>query len=148
MTGSSHFPNSDWRFNEYPNPSAHALYVTCVELMSLPQAPNFIGNNLLDVVTKGFVVIPTTKIQLWINAIGLIMAALPDPYWNTLHDRIFDLIANNEMVDWPSPHSPFQLFSLKTTNDAMLENKYSLGLALAHAIWYHAGSGQIMQVPQ
>lgn len=148
MTGSSHFPNSDWRFNEYPNPSAHALYVTCVELMSLPQAPNFIGNNLLDVVTKGFVVIPTTKIQLWINAIGLIMAALPDPYWTTLHDRIFDLIANNEMVDWPYPHSPFQLFSLKTTTDAMLENKYSLVLALAHAIWYHAGSGQIMQVPQ
>lgn len=148
MTGSSHFPNTDWRFNEYPNPSAHALYVTCVELMSLPLAPNFVGNTLLDVITKGFVVIPPTKIQLWINAIGLIMAALPDPYWTVLHDRILELITNNEMTEWPYPHTPFQLFNLTTTNDAMLENKYSLTLALAHAIWYHAGAGQIMQVPQ
>lgn len=148
MTGNSHFPTTDWRFNEYPNPSAHALYVTCVELMSLPLAPNFVGNSLLDVVTKGFVVIPATKIQLWINAIGLIMAALPDPYWTVLHDRIFELISHNDMVEWPYSNTPFQLFNLTTTNDAMLENRYSLTLALAHAIWYHAGAGQIMQVPQ
>lgn len=148
MTGTSHFPNTDWRFNEYPNPSAHALYVTCVELMTLPLAPDFVGNTLLDVVTKGFVVIPATKIQLWINAIGLIMAALPDPYWNVLHDRILELIKNTEMTEWPFSHTPFQLFNLNTTKDAMLENKYSLTLALAHAIWYHAVAGQIMQVPQ
>lgn len=148
MMGNSHFPNTDWRFNEYPNPSAHALYVTCVELMSLPLAPTVVGNNLLDVITKGFVVIPPTKIQLWINAIGLIMAALPDPYWTVLHDRILELMTNNEMTEWPYSHTPFQLFNLTTTSDAMLENKYSLTLALAHAIWYHAGAGQIMQVPQ
>ncbi|MEQ2188392.1 hypothetical protein GOODEAATRI_014467 [Goodea atripinnis] len=29
------FPNCDWRFNEFPNPAAHALHVTCVELMAL-----------------------------------------------------------------------------------------------------------------
>ncbi|KAJ8305857.1 hypothetical protein KUTeg_016402 [Tegillarca granosa] len=32
----SPFPNCDWRFNEFPSPAAHALYATCVELMSLP----------------------------------------------------------------------------------------------------------------
>lgn len=148
MTGKSHFPNTDWRFNEYPNPSAHSLYVTCVELMALPVSPNFVGNSLLDVVTKGFVVIPVRKIQLWINAIGLIMAALPDPYWTVLHDRILELITSSEMTEWPYPYTPFQLFNLNTTNEAMLENKYSLTLACAHAIWYHAGAGQIMQVPQ
>lgn len=147
MTGHSHFPSTDWRFNEYPNPSAHALYITCVELMSLPLPPTVVGNCLLDVVAKGFVVIPATKIQLWINAIGLIMAALPDPYWTVLHDRILELTAGVEMVEWPFDHTPFQLFNMATTNDAMLENKYSLTLALAHAIWYHAGAGQIMQVP-
>ncbi|XP_050360927.1 mediator of RNA polymerase II transcription subunit 23 isoform X2 [Nymphalis io] len=147
MMGNSHFPNTDWRFNEYPNPSAHCLYVTCVELMSLPVTPNIVGNSLLDVVTKGFVVIPSTKIQLWINAIGIIMAALPDPYWTVIHDRILELITHNDMVEWSYQHTPFQLFKLSTTNDAMLENKYSLTLALAHAVWYHAGAGQIMQVP-
>ncbi|XP_037867967.1 mediator of RNA polymerase II transcription subunit 23 [Bombyx mori] len=147
MMGNSHFPNTDWRFNEYPNPSAHALYVTCVELMSLPVAPNYVGNSLLDVITKGFVVIPTTKLQLWINAIGLIMAALPDPYWTVLHERLLELTTSSEMIEWTYPYSPFQLFNLATTSDAMLENKYSLTLACAHAIWYHAGAGQIMQVP-
>lgn len=147
MTGTSHFPNTDWRFNEYPNPSAHSLYVTCVELMALPLSANSVGNSLLDVISKGFVVIPPMKIQLWINAIGLIMAALPDPYWTVLHERISEVIADKELNEWPHTHTPFQLFSLKTTTEVMLENKYSLTLALAHAIWYHAGAGQIMQVP-
>ncbi|KPI96136.1 PREDICTED: mediator of RNA polymerase II transcription subunit 23 [Papilio xuthus] len=147
MTGQSHFPNTDWRFNEYPNPSAHALYVTCVELMSLPFPPNVVGNSLLEIITSGFVVIPTTKIQLWVNAVGLIMAALPDPYWNVIHDKILELITSNEIIEWPYSESPFQIFNLKTTNATMLENKYSLTLALGHAIWYHAGTGQIVQVP-
>ena len=30
------FPFMDWRFNEFPNEGAHALYVTCVEIMGLP----------------------------------------------------------------------------------------------------------------
>ena len=147
MTGTSHFPNTDWRFNEYPNPSAHCLYITCVELMSLPIAPNTIANNLLDVITKGFIVIPATKIQLWINAIGIIMASLPDAYWTVIHDRLLSLITDKDMAEWSYEYSPFQLFSMKTTCDALLENKYSLTLALAHAIWYHAGAGQIMQIP-
>ena len=35
-TGSGTFPFMDWRFNEFPNEGAHALYVTCVEIMGLP----------------------------------------------------------------------------------------------------------------
>ena len=30
------FPHMDWRFNEFPNAGAHALYVTCVEVMGVP----------------------------------------------------------------------------------------------------------------
>lgn len=53
MTGTPHFPSVDWRFNEFPNPATHALYVTCVELMAVPVAPNLVANALLDVVAKG-----------------------------------------------------------------------------------------------
>ncbi len=42
----------DWRFNEFSNPTAHALYVTCVELMALPGTGDTVGNALLDVVLK------------------------------------------------------------------------------------------------
>ncbi|CAH4038427.1 mediator of RNA polymerase II transcription subunit 23 isoform X1 [Pieris brassicae] len=147
MTGHSHFPNTDWRFNEYPNPSAHCLYVTCVELMTLPVPPADVANNLLDVVTKGFIVIPATKIQLWINAIGIIMASLPEAYWVVLYDRIVELTTASDMVEWSNEFTPFQLFNLKMTNYAMLENKFSLTLALTHAFWYHAGAGLITQMP-
>lgn len=46
------FPNCDWRFNEFPNPAAHALHVTCVELMALSVPGKDVGNALLNVVLK------------------------------------------------------------------------------------------------
>lgn len=53
MSGHAQFPSIDWRFNEFPNPAAHTLYVTCVELMALPVSPKIVANNVLDVIMKG-----------------------------------------------------------------------------------------------
>lgn len=53
MAGTAHFPATDWRFNEFPNPAAHALYMTCVELMAVPVTPTVVGTSLLDVIAKG-----------------------------------------------------------------------------------------------
>lgn len=53
MSGTAHFPATDWRFNEFPNPAAHALYMTCVELMAVPVDPAVVGMSLLDVIAKG-----------------------------------------------------------------------------------------------
>jgi hypothetical protein len=36
LQGKTPFPFMDWRFNEFPNEGAHALYVSCVEVMGLP----------------------------------------------------------------------------------------------------------------
>lgn len=46
------FPHRDWRFNEFPNAAAHALYATCVELMALPMPGQVVGSALLDVALK------------------------------------------------------------------------------------------------
>jgi hypothetical protein len=43
------FPHMDWRFSEFPNEGCHAMYVTCVELMTLPMDPVLVGEKLLDV---------------------------------------------------------------------------------------------------
>ena len=41
------FPHMDWRFNEFPNAGAHALYVTCVEVMGVPvTSPAQVGGKL------------------------------------------------------------------------------------------------------
>lgn len=53
MAGTVQFPATDWRFNEFPNPAAHALYMTCVELMAVPVTPDVVGASLLDVIAKG-----------------------------------------------------------------------------------------------
>ncbi|XP_046671069.1 mediator of RNA polymerase II transcription subunit 23-like [Homalodisca vitripennis] len=111
MAGTAHFPATDWRFNEFPNPAAHALYMTCVELMAVPVTPNIVGTCLLDVIAKGYTVIPSTQIQLWINSIGLLMAALPDSYWLTLHDRLLQVVTCPQLAAWPYFNSPFQMFN-------------------------------------
>ena len=36
LQGKMPFPFMDWRFNEFPNESAHALYATSIEIMALP----------------------------------------------------------------------------------------------------------------
>ena len=46
------FPHFDCRFNEFPNPSAHALYATCIELMALPVPSEKVGSAILDIVLE------------------------------------------------------------------------------------------------
>ena len=42
----------DWRFNEFPNPAAHVLHATCIELVALPVNAASVGNALMDIVLK------------------------------------------------------------------------------------------------
>ncbi|XP_058805246.1 mediator of RNA polymerase II transcription subunit 23-like isoform X2 [Phymastichus coffea] len=149
MAGTAQFPPTDWRFNEFPNPAAHTLYITSVELMALPVAPNVIANNLLDVVAKGYTVIPSDDIHAWINCIGIIMAALPECYWSTLHERLVQTISSPELITWQYDNlTPFQLFNFNLTHNSFFDNKYSYMLALAHSIWHHAGVGQMFTMVQ
>jgi len=56
------FPRMDWRFNEFPNEGSHCLYVTCVELMTIPDKPASIGEKLVDVVLLTHSHIPPDKL--------------------------------------------------------------------------------------
>jgi mediator of RNA polymerase II transcription subunit 23 len=93
-------------------------------------------------------VIPSNQIHMWINSVGLIMAALPDSYWSVLHDRLVEVITCPQLTQWKYRNTPFQLFNFAATHDSLLENKFSYMLALAHSMWHHAGVGQISTVPQ
>lgn len=75
------FPECDWRFNEFPNATAHALYVTSLEIMALPISPKHVGFYLFDVIYKGS---PShqhanirSNIMAWINAVAHVMTSLP-----------------------------------------------------------------------
>lgn len=143
ITGRHLFYLSDWRFNEFPNAAAHALYVTCVELLSLPVGPQGVANNIIDVIIKGYTVIPQNQIHNWINAIGILMAALPEAYWSVIYDRIQEVLVSPKMIEWQYRYSPFDMFNFKTVKEAMLEKNYVLLLAIAQSILHHSSIGQI-----
>ncbi|XP_044767025.1 mediator of RNA polymerase II transcription subunit 23 [Coccinella septempunctata] len=146
MNGKMVNSTTDWRFNEFPNAGAHMLYTTCVELMALSVGATAVANGLLDVVLKGYVLIPQADIHQWINAIGLILAALPISYWSVLLDRLLVTLGN--LTSWPFQCSAFRLFNFNETHHGLLHNEFSYTIALAHSVWHHAGPGQIACVPK
>ncbi|XP_044773618.1 mediator of RNA polymerase II transcription subunit 23 isoform X6 [Neomonachus schauinslandi] len=143
------FPNCDWRFNEFPNPAAHALHVTCVELMALAVSGEDVGNALLNVVLKSQPLVPRENITAWMNAIGLIITALPEPYWIVLHDRIVSVISSPSLTtesEWVG--YPFRLFDFTACHQSYSEMSCSYTLALAHAVWHHSSIGQLSLIPK
>ncbi|ELW69423.1 Mediator of RNA polymerase II transcription subunit 23 [Tupaia chinensis] len=143
------FPNCDWRFNEFPNPAAHALHVTCVELMALAVSGGDVGNALLNVVLKSQPLVPRENITAWMNAIGLIITALPEPYWIVLHDRIVGVISSPSLTsetEWVG--YPFRLFDFTACHQSYSEMSCSYTLALAHAVWHHSSIGQLSLIPK
>ncbi|XP_062952280.1 mediator of RNA polymerase II transcription subunit 23 isoform X4 [Cynocephalus volans] len=143
------FPNCDWRFNEFPNPAAHALHVTCVELMALAVSGKDVGNALLNVVLKSQPLVPRENITAWMNAIGLIITALPEPYWIVLHDRIVSVISSPSLTsetEWVG--YPFRLFDFTACHQSYSEMSCSYTLALAHAVWHHSSIGQLSLIPK
>ncbi|KAF0023303.1 hypothetical protein F2P81_023933 [Scophthalmus maximus] len=143
------FPNCDWRFNEFPNPAAHALHVTCVELMALAVPGKEVGNALLNVVLKSQPLVPRENITAWMNAIGLVITALPEPYWIVLHDRIVSVISSPALTsetEWAG--YPFALLDFTACHQSYSEMNCSYVLALAHAVWHHSSIGQLSLIPK
>jgi len=129
ISGKNVFYSTDWRFNEFPNAPTHALYVTCVELLGLPVAPSLVANNLIDVIVSGYAIIPQKDIHSYINAVGIVLAALPEPYWSGIYDRLQDMLNTPNMLNWTYRFNAFELFNFKTVREAMLEKTYAVVLA-------------------
>uniref|UniRef100_A0A8C3AUN5 Mediator of RNA polymerase II transcription subunit 23 n=1 Tax=Cyclopterus lumpus TaxID=8103 RepID=A0A8C3AUN5_CYCLU len=143
------FPTCDWRFNEFPNPAAHALHVTCVELMALAVSGKDVGNALLNVVLTSQPLVPRENITAWMNAIGLVITALPEPYWIVLHDRIVSVIGSPVLTsetEWAG--YPFALLDFTACHQSYSEMNCSYVLALAHAVWHHSSIGQLSLIPK
>ncbi|KAJ3607191.1 hypothetical protein NHX12_026704 [Muraenolepis orangiensis] len=122
------FPNCDWRFNEFPNPAAHALHVTCVELMALTVSGKDVGNALLNVVLRSQPL---------------------EPYWIVLHDRIVSVMGSPTLTsetEWAG--CPFALLDFTACHQSYNEMNCSYVLALAHAVWHHSSIGQLSLIPK
>ncbi|KAI5193953.1 Mediator Of Rna polymerase Ii Transcription Subunit 23 [Manis pentadactyla] len=108
-----------------------------------------VGNALLNVVLKSQPLVPRENITAWMNAIGLIITALPEPYWIVLHDRIVSVISSPSLTsetEWVG--YPFRLFDFTACHQSYSEMSCSYTLALAHAVWHHSSIGQLSLIPK
>ena len=150
----SSFPFMDWRFNEFPNEGAHALYVTCVEIMGLPLTqPSKVGGMLLDVVLEAHHIIGPDGLPDWINAIGLLLSNLPDPYSEGLTQRLVSALTSPPLSNWNLPQSVFHILNFDEAEKVAFQGPTTSSthlvhlLALAHSAWHHSGVAQIQQMP-
>ena len=146
IEGRSPYPSCDWRFNEFPNPAAHALHVICVELMALPKAGQAVGTALLDVILKSNIQLNREKLMGWMNAVGLIITALPESYWTVLNDKIIEMMKSPVLMNLGK--SFYQTFDFIACQNMHVESSCSYMVALTHAVWHHAGIGQLSMLPQ
>ena len=87
------------------------------------------------------------------NAIGLVLTALPDSFAHQINQRIVDVIkqlANHPTAGNPCGGSanPFNLFNFGQNHQVVGEQHCSYVLSLCHAVWQHASIGQLSVLPQ
>jgi len=111
--------------------------------------PSVASSAILDVVTEGRALIAASEsgaaIESWLNATGLILVSLPDPYWLVLHERLVDTIRKLESP-WVHSYSPLRLFDFKAVQESYLYSDYANLLAITHATWHHLGTGHIHHI--
>eukprot|EP00057_Strongylocentrotus_purpuratus_P018962 XP_011673436.1 PREDICTED: mediator of RNA polymerase II transcription subunit 23 [Strongylocentrotus purpuratus] len=152
----SPFPVFDWRFNEFPNISAHALHCVCVELMALSINPKVVGDALLDVVLKNPSELPRENVMIWINAIALVLTSLPETYCEMIQTRIVEVICReplagskvNPMTPRSNLNHMFAEFSFASAHPLFTEGESAYVIAITHAIWHHSNIGQLTPLPQ
>ena len=141
----------DWRFNEFCNEPAHALHVTCVELMGLPVSdPGHVGASLVDVILEYHQLFPHDELPDYINAVGLLLSNLPDSFSDGLTRRLISTLKSQPLSQWNLPQTPFAIFNFEDVHKAdgpTLPTRLSRLLAVAHAFYHHAGFPQIQQLP-
>lgn len=139
--------HTDWRFNEFLNVKSHAVYCTAIELMALPVAPATVGNALLDLILTSYVNQERSTMSQWMNAIGLVMTALPPSYYKVLNAKILEYMKSPLLTN-PSytPHI-LHLVNFCDSHEYMYESQISYLVALTHAIWHHSSTGQIFNLP-
>ena len=140
------FPRMDWRFKEFPNEGTHCLYVTCVELMTLPDKPSLVGEQLIDVILEGHSHIPPDKLPDWINSLGLILSNLPESYWVGLHSKIEAALLSPELANFSWSCEPGQLLDFTEIHNMQTSPGLAHLLAVVHSTWHHSGFNQLCAI--
>ena len=118
----------------------------------MPGDPSQICSKILDVVLEQSYLIPRVELPDWINAIGLLIANLPEAFWEGLYQRLAATMSSPHLAQWTHSSNPFQVFCFQETSSASengqdTNNILSYLLSLAHSVFHHSGFLQIQTLP-
>ncbi|CAI4221673.1 unnamed protein product [Auanema sp. JU1783] len=129
------YVSQDWRFSEL-TPSAQALYLSCIELLASPHSPTHIVPAMVSLLTAS----PQVQQRPYttLNAVALILTALPDVYGEVLQQQFIEVLEKGEMEDLKFEeivHDNFEeRIHLHMTNRALTVN------TLLQAYWTHGNN--------
>ncbi len=102
-----------------------------------------VGGQILNVVLEHSYAISPKELPDWYNAAGLLLANLPDAYFEGLTQRLVAVLSSSPLSHHNMPQ--LNIFRLLST-----DSNHSLAhlLALAHAAFHHTGLAQIQTLPE
>ncbi|KAK5973909.1 hypothetical protein GCK32_001823 [Trichostrongylus colubriformis] len=123
----------DWRFAEYP-PAAQALYLACIELLASPHSPEHIVPAMINLLVSSRAQPPRPYLML--NAIALLLTALPEAYCRVLQNEFLAVIDSGVLADMTFEEIVFDEFEerqlLQMASRPLIVN------VVAQAYWYHS----------
>lgn len=148
IKGKQIYPNFDWKFYEFTNSGCHALHIICVELMALPKLGNVVANNLIDIIMIGHKKICRSEIMNWINAIGLILTALPEDYKSVLNNRLIQMLQSPILAEPDRNENIFKILDFTASHNSFTELQITYLVALVHSFYQHSYIGQLSLFPE
>ncbi|VIO96758.1 Uncharacterized protein BM_BM3929 [Brugia malayi] len=133
------FVYKDWRFAEMP-PAGQALTGACIELLASPHAPVITAHALIDLVF----IRPLHQPYATINAVALILTALPVSFQQVFYDHIVSVLDSEALHGDPS----VCFGSLESECLLLTENQLLTNLALGHAYLQHCNTSSLAALPE
>ncbi|KAJ1356108.1 hypothetical protein KIN20_013754 [Parelaphostrongylus tenuis] len=132
---------SDWRFAEYP-PAAQALYLACIELLASPHSPEHIVPAMINLLVSSRAQPPRPYLML--NAIALLLTALPEAYCRVLQSEFLAVIDSGVLADMTFEEIVFDEFEerqlLQMASRPLIVN------VVAQAYWYHSNLSSLSKL--
>ncbi|VDM60553.1 unnamed protein product [Angiostrongylus costaricensis] len=132
---------SDWRFAEYP-PAAQALYLACIELLASPHSPEHIVPAMINLLVSSRA--QPRRPYLMLNAIALLLTALPEAYCRMLQNEFLAVIDSGVLADMTFEEIVFDEFEerqlLQMASRPLIVN------VVAQAYWYHSNLSSLSKL--
>ncbi|KHJ92594.1 SH2 domain protein [Oesophagostomum dentatum] len=131
----------DWRFAEYP-PAAQALYLACIELLASPHTPEHIVPAMINLLVSSRAQPP--RPYLLLNAIALLLTALPEAYCRVLQNEFLAVIDSGVLSEMTFEEIVFDEFEerqlLQMASRPLIVN------VVAQAYWYHSNLSSLSKL--